>query len=348
MTTLKSPLSWVVCFTADGGPAGLDASSALGRVPVACLVGTMFIAVLVISLPLVVGSVVVMWRLRETSRTKHQHRQLLFCLLAIVGTIRALYAIISLIVLSSVDSVERAERARDFFARTFITATAAADVATCFIDVLLTVYWLLVLQRISVFPKRILLMCCVGMAATFIAATFVDFSSGGSTDFNYTFFTVAMMLFFTSLMHLAVIVEVLIRMLKWFSIVNNKDYTGSISSEVGGSFSLSARIEAPSVTSHFVLVTLIAISCLICWAVRSVMLLGRASSAYVFVTGGFSFANDKFTFVYLTVLTLLPCVAIAIVFAVLSIAVIQQSMSETQKPSPRSPVPSSRLLSETQ
>jgi hypothetical protein len=94
--------------------------------------------------------------------------------------------------------------------------------------------------------------------------------------------------------------------------------TGSITSD-----SLDSSVVPKGITAHFIRVTLIAFVCLLCWMVRSVMLLGRATRQPIFVEGALSFRSSTFTLLYLTLLTLFPCVLIAIIFLALSVDVLR-------------------------
>ncbi|CUG92814.1 transmembrane protein, putative [Bodo saltans] len=405
---MQSPLEWEMCFGNMSAGVKRDGDKSAATVAVGCFRGYDFLVVFCCAFPLFVVSLVAFVRIRMTCRQSHMYRQALFLLIALISCLRMSYAVAALIFLGTASTPEDAVRSREFFSATMISLNAYADLFTGFIDLLLTVYWLFVLDRVRTFPKRLLISVCIGMSVVLTVATIVDYASGTST-FDYTFFTLAILLFFTALMHMSVIAEVLIKFVLWsrtHSLIDKSNQSGGdraaeVEQSFKGSFPAirpssgivivspnpngrgrvvsmgsagasvtsvppttttygsnggsvltpkhTATPDAPSlqqqdpqhlsgsitsdtidaslvpkgVTSHFVRVTLIAFVCLLCWMVRSVMLLGRATRQPIFVEGALSFRSSTFTLLYLTLLTLFPCVLIAVIFLALSVDVLR-------------------------
>ena len=339
---MKSPLVWLLCVSSITG------------VRVACFRGYDFLIIMLISFFLVFGSVTFLVRYRISCPYSHQHRQALFVLLAGIGALRLSYSIVAVAMFGQATTPSAAISSRRFFEWSMITLNAFADLLTGFIDLLLTVYWLFVLDRVVTFPKRLLLTAYGCMTVTLLAATTVDYASATKT-FDYTFFTLAMLLFFTALLHMIVIAEVIIKMSCWEKSEQeegDKAVSHSPSrfrriSNLYAALATNTDEESRVVSAQLVRISAIALVCLVCWTLRSVMLLGRAAGAEIFVTGSLSFANADFVLVYFTALTMLPCVIIAVVFFKLSYQVISTTSGVHRQRPVRPPLstPEASLLS---
>lgn len=318
-------MQWKICFgEEDGGD-------------VACFKGYAFVVMAVISAVL---CAMCLWSWRSFRKggqaTHHLHRQTLFLLLAIIGGLRLVYGAIAIAVIGSIRSPQEARRGEDFFRDSMITLNAFADLVTGMVDVLLTTFWLFVLQRITTYPRRALHLAYASMLFTLTVATIIDYQAERLV-FNYTFFTIAIILFFTAAAHMTVIGEVLMKMREWNRLQQELSGESAALLRASGSRRTANAIEAQSdvlrrVRNHFFRVSFIAVTCAVCWTFRCVMLLGRATKKDVFVSGSLSFANPTFTLVYYSLLSMLPCIVIAAAFGSLRYEVLSSSTTSSVQP----------------
>lgn len=297
--TMEPKFSWVICF-GDDKPGALKV----------CCTGWNFIVQVITAAALSALCGYCLFRLYQKSPRTHQHRKRVFILLLVTAIVRTFYALGSVIVVSTFDSPQHVTAGKGFFADSMVTVSAFADLCMACIDLTLTVFWLRVLDKLSDFPSKALTATFLVMFVSLGIASIIDYANS-PLRFDYTFFFVALVLFFTAVLHLIVVIEVLSKLKEFVTAASLIDFCW--------------RDEASkNLRGHFLRVASIATVTFVCWVMRSAALIGRAAQVDVFVHGSMSFENDHYTMFYFSILTLLPCYVICIAFFRLSLDIITE------------------------
>jgi len=227
------------------------------------------------------------------------HRKFIFIFLMIANCIRMVYASVLLAKLLSLTYTWDLQSFSSMVVHSLIPVVGASDWFTSLVDVVMALFWRMMLSCQTVFPTRTLLIYAsvtfVGLAGTFTHDV-LQFHSKTSTNplhfWEYVLGYVGALLLIGAVLHVVSAVAVI-----------------HCALSVSDSGMRRQRLKALIPALVIVLCTSTT------GTIRAMVLFGRLAGQPLFVSGALSFNNPMFTCLYITVLAQLPPVVVALIVA---------------------------------
>jgi hypothetical protein len=273
-----------------------------------CSFGFSFLAESITSFLLMVISLGCFIRLQTSFPHSHHARKVLFVLLVVVGVIRGVYnAVASRKIMQVSMYIDTIDMIPWFF-KTNIPVNAVCDLLVAYIDFMLTFFWLDIMYhkfvrsrlgvalQISLFlASSVALACTLGLDYDEVI-TRREFNGGNIYHRSLAF--LVFLFIISGVMHIAVVGLLVWSMFRM---------TGDITLFMDRKMRLNILIVA---TIGFVSA--------ICLLLRAGVLIGRLSWNEFYVTGRISLDNPTFTTIYYILMMNLPCIVVALAFAILT------------------------------
>ncbi len=285
-----------------------------------CSFGFSFLIEAVSAAFLFLISFVYLIRLQLLFPASHHHRKTLFVLLALVGGVRGVYNALASHKVMQVTIFLDTINIIPWFLKTNVPVNAVSDLLVAFVDFFLSFFWLDVMypkamrSRVGIILQGSLFV----VSATALAATLdMDYHdvvvlaeyNNGNAYYRSLSFLVGLLIL-SGLMHIVVVVLLLHSMF-------------NLTRELSVFVDLKLRY-------HVFLVATIGFVSAVCLTVRAAILLGRVTGVSEYVVGGLSFDNPTFTTVYYVVMMNLPCIVVAVAFALMTQKLIQDDERELE------------------
>ena len=285
-----------------------------------CSYGFSFLAEAITSFLLLVIAVGCVVRLQVSYPHSHHPRKILFVLLAIVGLVRGIYNAMASQKVMALDMYIDTLDIIPWFLKTNVPVNAICDLLVAYIDFMLTFFWLdimyhrFVRSRLGVGLQAVLFLTSSVALAITLGLDYDDVVNKHEfNDGNIFYRSVSYLvgLFFISgLMHIAVVVLLVYTMFR---------VTGDITVFMDRKMRL-----------NILIVAVIGFVSAVCLLIRAAVLLGRVTWTQRYVTGIISLDNPTFTTVYYVVMMNLPCIVVAVAFAVLTHKLITEESRERE------------------
>ena len=285
-----------------------------------CSFGFSFLIEAVSAALLFLVSTVCILRLQVAFPTSHHARKILFVLLALVGGIRAIYNALASNKVMGLEMYLDTLNMIPWFLKTNIPVNAVSDLLVAFVDFLLSFFWLDVMYHRVVRSRVGLMLQGMLFLVSSLALAFtlyLDYDdvvvkkvyNNGNAYYRSLSYLVGL-LFVSGLLHIVVVVLLLFSMFRV-----TRDLTIFLD---------------PKMRHHVVLVAVIGFVSAVCLLVRATILLGRVALVQEYVSGALSFDNPTFTTVYYVLMMNLPCIVVAVAFAVMTNKLIQDENRELE------------------
>ena len=259
-------------------------------------------------------------RLQLAFPKSHHARKILFVLLALVGGIRAVYNAVASNKVMALSMYMDTLDMIPWFLKTNIPVNAVSDLLVAFVDFLLSFFWLdvmyhrVVRSRLGLMLQAVLFLASSAALAVTLEMDYTDVIdrheyNGGNAYYRSLSYLVGLLVV-SGLLHITVVLLLLYSM---FRVTRD----------------LSIFLD-PKMRHHIILVAVIGFVSAVCLLVRAAVLLGRVSGAEEYVNGALSFDNPVFTTVYYVLMMNLPCIVVAIAFAVMTQKLIQDESRERE------------------
>lgn len=259
-------------------------------------------------------------RLQLLFPRSHHHRKTLFVLLALVGGVRGVYNGMASVKVQQATTFFDTIAIIPWFLKTNVPVNAVSDLLVAFVDFFLSFFWLDVMHpkamrsRVGLVLQGSLFVVTATALAVTLSLDYHDVIilqqyNHGNAYYRSLAFLVGLLLV-SGLLHIVVVCLLLHSMF-------------NLTRELSVFVDLKLRY-------HVLLVAIIGFVSAVCLTVRAAVLLGRVARVDEYVNGKLSFDNPTFTTVYYVVMMNLPCIVVAVAFALMTQKLIQDDARELE------------------